>query len=79
MDCLHRLGTDFFGETDVGHRADCGFWVQRVAQFVAVHDGHSFFDEGVVEAIDHVDTLDPTAALAGVEHGRVDQGVNGGV
>jgi hypothetical protein len=65
-------------ETHIGHRADGGFLVERIAELhVAIDPGDGLFDEGIIQAFVHIDALDAAAALAGIEHGPVHQRVDG--
>ena len=61
---LIDLATDLPGKTDVRHRTDIRIGGQRVAELVALDDRYRLVDEGFIEALVHIDALDPTAALA---------------
>ena len=78
-DRLGGLGADGVGEALVGHRAEGGLLLERVAELAGRDPGDGLLDEGVVEALVDVDALDAAAALAGVVHRAVHQRVDGGV
>ena len=66
------------GKSDMRHRAERCIPVQRIAKPVGTDDGNGFLNERIEQVLCHVNALNATATLAGIEHGAVDQCLHGG-
>src|SRR3546814_585356 len=72
---LHRgrdLPAHEVGGGGLHHRPQCRPGIERIAEDVAAGQLDELLDEGLVEALVHVDALDAAARLAGIEEGAVD-------
>ena len=55
------------------HWPQTGVAVQRIAQLIAVDDGHGNFNKLIKNRLGNIDTFNTAAALTGIKHRPVDQ------
>ena len=74
---LGDLLPDLVGGLGAHDRAEVDLAVERIAEAVLVGEVDEAVEEFLVDVLVHVDALDAAAGLAGIEHGAVDQVLDG--